>query len=242
MHSAVKVISDSNEQALAVSQKGLAEATSALKIQEKNTGEIASRLQRQDFEMKELRTALDAAKQREKEMVSQLSELKKREKNLLETVDDQLAVTASVKNEARETIEVKRKAIGDLEVTLKECQQRLEISLADKKAVETEKGEAEEKICQLQSLREKERETLEEKITDLERAKELLLDSKVIIQDQLEEMNSKLSMQEAQTKTVRAEAVKKEKDLREEMGQMRNVIVSLNFSLSLLQLYLRSHV
>ena len=72
---------------------------------------------------------------------------------------------------------------------------------------ENEKEEAESKICQLQTLLEKEKARLEERLSDLEKAKELLLDSKVDLQHQLDSSKS-----DAKTLQEQLEKLKVEKE------------------------------
>lgn len=72
------------------------------------------------------------------------------------------------------------------------------------KSSSAEKSEAEEKICQLQSLWEMEKVKQSQKLQDLEAAKELLLNSKVELQRQLDECKADLrrlqtTLTEAQT-------------------------------------------
>jgi hypothetical protein len=54
-------------------------------------------------------------------------------------------------------------------------------------AAKKELAEQEESICRMQKVQEMERQQLEERLADLERAKEVLLDAKVDLQRQLED-------------------------------------------------------
>ena len=90
-----------------------------------------------------------------------------------------------------------------------------------------EKGEIEKRICMLQSAHEKERSELEERIKSLQGAKELLLNSKIGLQNELEDANSRTNILKQEIEKVKGQSRKAEDKLQSELSHTKTELVSI---------------
>ena len=89
-----------------------------------------------------------------------------------------------------------------------------------------EKGEIENRICLLQSTHEKEKSQFEGKMKDLESAKDLLLNSKLGLQNELEDATSRTNILKQEIEKVKGSSRKAEDKLQSEMLQLKAELVS----------------
>ena len=160
----------------------------------------------------------------------------KRHLELLETqkcqFEKDLEMTRKDLEEKTEVIERQGTNLEAKENTLKDLESQvsshegsiLELQKAVK-SVTYEKSQAEEKICKIQSLWETEKAAEAEKLSDLAKAKELLLNSKVELQRQLEECQSDLQQLRAIQHSAKEELAATLKKHSKEMADLQEAQV-----------------
>ena len=104
---------------------------------------------------------------------------------------------------------------------------RLQKELQDQSS---EKAEVEERICKLQSSYEKEKSDLEERAKDLQNAKDLLLNSKVEMQNHLEDSNARTNILKQEIEKVKIQSRQVEDKLQSELSHIKNELVSIFIS------------
>ena len=95
-----------------------------------------------------------------------------------------------------------------------------------------EKVEAEERICRLQSSYEKEKTDLEEHAKDLQSAKDLLLNSKVQLQNKLEDANLRTNILKQEIEKVKMQSQNTEDQLQSEIKTIKNELVRKSLRLT----------
>lgn len=128
-----------------------------------------------------------------------------------------LLVQIQSKNDMLEGISVKNAELDERVITLQKelhCQAN-------------EKLEVEERICKLQSSYEKEKSDLEERSKDLQNAKDLLLNSKVQLQNALEDANARTDILKEEIEKVKLKSRQAEDELRTELEHIKNELVSI---------------
>ena len=92
-----------------------------------------------------------------------------------------------------------------------------------------EKGEIEKRICMLQSGHEKEKSEFEERIKYLQSAKDLILNSKVGLQNELEDSNARTNILKQEIEKVKGQSRKAEDKLQSELSHTKTELVSNSF-------------
>ena len=111
----------------------------------------------------------------------------------LKSTQSQLSAQLELCGNLQTNLEGKENVLRDLEIQVNSSERSILELQASLKAATSEKSQAEEKTCQLQSLWETEKAKQAEKLSDLAKAKELLLNSKVELQRELESCQSDLN-------------------------------------------------
>ena len=90
-----------------------------------------------------------------------------------------------------------------------------------------EKGEIENRICVLQSTHEKEKSQFEGKMKDLQSAKDLLLNSKLGLQNELEDATARTNILKQEIEKVKGSSRKAEDKLQSELSHLKAEFVSI---------------
>merc|ERR1719264_641033 len=114
-------------------------------------------------------------------------------------MEDLSSSMAALKAEAGQTVEAKQVELASARRDGEALKSRLEETEGRLKASNEEREATDKKICELQRAREKEKCHMEERLGDLEKAKEMLLNAKVELQGKLEgaERNFQTAAKEA---------------------------------------------
>ena len=89
-----------------------------------------------------------------------------------------------------------------------------------------EKAEVENRICGLQSAHEKQISELDVKLKDLETAKGSLINSKLVIQNELEDANARTNIVKQELEKAKAGSRKTEERLESELSNLKSDLVS----------------
>ena len=89
-----------------------------------------------------------------------------------------------------------------------------------------EKGDIERRICALQTTHEKEKSQFEGQMKDLQSAKDLLLNSKLGLQNELEDANARTNILKQEIEKVKGSSRKAEDKLQSELSQLKAEMVS----------------
>ena len=165
-----------------------------------------------------------------KEQKAHIDLLDKRKNELeseLESTQSQLATQAELCANLETNLAGKENVLKDLETQVNSHESTILELQASLKAATREKSEAEEKTCQLQSLWETEKAKQAEKLSDLAKAKEILLNSKVQIQRELEECQSDLNQLRAIQQKAKDEMAATLKKHSKEMADLQALQVCI---------------
>ena len=103
---------------------------------------------------------------------------------------------------------------------------KLEETSSELEASRIELSQKDESICRLQTLWETEKSKQEDRISDLERAKELLLDSKVDLQNELEKSAESCSQVRKEVEAANARSNELKKKLEGQIQDLKLQLVS----------------
>merc|ERR1719264_2380433 len=141
-------------------------------------------------------------------------------------MEDLSSSMAALKAEAGQTVEAKQVELASARRDGEALKSRLEETEGRLKASNDEREATDRKICELQRAREKEKADMEERLGDLGKAKEMLLNAKVELQGKLEgaERNFQTASKEAlrrqeENAAKLSEAAAEEERLKREMTQ-----------------------
>ena len=109
---------------------------------------------------------------------------------------------------------------ADLETQMESLQKQIQEQM-------NEKGVIENRICVLQSTHEKEKSQFEGKMKDLQSAKDLLINSKLGLQNELEDATARTNILKQEIEKVKGSSRKAEDKLQSELSQLKAELVSI---------------